>query len=107
MGSGANPLLRLTCRPGARMNRYPALITASLLALLTVSQARAATQDEQEKACRGDAMHFCSAEIPNKDKITACMKQHVSELSPACQAMFKHGGHTSGGAASSATDSAQ
>jgi hypothetical protein len=89
------------------MNRYRALLAASLTALVAVSGAHAASQDEQEKACRGDAMHFCSAEIPNKDKITACMKQHVSELSPACQAMFKHGGHTSGGAASSATDSAQ
>jgi hypothetical protein len=40
-------------------------------------------------------MHFCSAEIPNKDKITACMKQHISELSPACRAMFKQDGHAS------------
>ncbi len=28
---------------------------------------------------------------PNKEKITACMKQHVDELSPACRAMFKGG----------------
>jgi hypothetical protein len=82
------------------MKRYPALIAAGLLTLLTVSEAHAATQNEQEKACRGDAMHFCSAEIPNKEKITAC-KQHVSELSPPCQAMFKQGGHSSGNAASS------
>lgn len=89
------------------MNRYPALIAAGLLALLTVSEACAATQDEQEKACRGDAMHFCSAKIPNKDKITACMKQHVSELSPPCQAMFRQGSHSSGNAASSAKESVQ
>lgn len=57
----------------------------------TLGSAQAATQDEQEKACRGDAMKFCSAEIPNKDKITACMKQHKRELSPGCQAMFKPG----------------
>jgi hypothetical protein len=50
---------------------------------------------------------FCNAEIPNKDKITACMKQHVSERSPACQAMFQQGGHSSGHAASPARDSAQ
>ena len=90
------------------MNRYPALNAASalalLLALLMVSEAQAATPEEQKKACRGDAIHFCSAEIPNKDKITACMKQHVSELSPPCQAMFKQGGHSSGNAASSTKD---
>jgi len=93
------------------MNRYPALNAASalalLLALLMVSEAQAATPDEQKKACRGDAIHFCSAEIPNKDKITACMKQHVSELSPGCQAMFKHGAHSSGNAPDANKGSAQ
>ncbi|WP_186308537.1 hypothetical protein [Paraburkholderia sp. BCC1885] len=83
------------------MNRYPALIAASLLTLLTIGEAHAATQDEQEKACRSDAMHFCSAEIPNKEKITACMKQHVSELSPACQKMFKKSGDSSDGGSNS------
>ena len=81
----------------AAKNRYGALFAASLTALLAVSGAHAASpQNEQEKACRGDAMHFCSAEIPNKDKISACMKQHVSELSPPCRAMFKEGDHSSG-----------
>ncbi|MGF6725462.1 hypothetical protein P3T43_004840 [Paraburkholderia sp. GAS41] len=89
------------------MNRSPALIAVSLLVLLTVSEACAATQDEQEKACRGDAMHFCSSDIPNRDKITACMKEHVSELSPPCQAMFKQGSHSSGNAASAGKEQTQ
>jgi hypothetical protein len=83
------------------MNRYGALFAAGMAALLAVGAAHAASQDEQEKACRGDAMHFCSAEIPNKDKITACMKQHISELSPACRAMFQKGDHSSGNAGNS------
>ncbi|RFU44181.1 hypothetical protein [Paraburkholderia sp. DHOC27] len=67
------------------------------LASLGVSlNAHAATRDEQEKACRGDAMKFCSADIPDKDKITACMKQHKSELSPGCRAMFKPDNQSSG-----------
>ncbi|MFL9901678.1 hypothetical protein PQR75_31230 [Paraburkholderia fungorum] len=76
------------------MNRIHALASSlvfSLAALSAVSAAKAASEDDQAKACRGDAMHFCSAEIPNKEKITACMKQHVDELSPACRAMFKGG----------------
>jgi hypothetical protein len=77
------------------MKRYPALLAASLAALLTVNLTHAATEDEEKKACRSDAMHFCSADIPNKDKITACMKQHVSELSPACQKMFRKGSNSS------------
>jgi hypothetical protein len=83
------------------MNRYGALFAGSLAVLLAATGARAASQDEQEKACRADAMHFCSAEIPNKDKITACMKQHISELSPGCRAMFKEGDQSSGNAGGS------
>src|ERR1700757_4220243 len=47
-----------------------------------------ATRDEQAKACRGDAIHYCAAHIPNKQKIEACMKQHYDQLSPRCKAMF-------------------
>lgn len=57
----------------------------------------AASRDEQDHACRGDAFHFCSSDIPNKEKITACMEQHYEELSPSCKAMFKKpskGGHS-------------
>ena len=73
------------------MNRTYCLLAASFVVLVTAASASAATRDEQSKACRGDAMHFCAADIPNEDKITACMKQHVDELSPACRAMFKGG----------------
>jgi hypothetical protein len=74
------------------MNRHYALIAFSLIALSTAAtSAGAASHDEQKKACRGDAMHFCSADIPHKDKIAACLKQHMSELKPACQAMFNDG----------------
>ena len=73
------------------MNRVSVLLAASLVVLGSVNPVNAATRDEQTKACRGDAMHFCAADIPNEDKITACMKQHVDELSPACRAMFKGG----------------
>jgi len=62
----------------------------ALLAGLTFALAgHGASHDEQEHACRGDAFHFCASEIPNKEKITACMKQHYDELSPPCKAMFK------------------
>jgi len=73
------------------MKRTCALLAASLIALGSAATSNAASRDEQTKACRGDAMHFCAADIPNEDKITACMKQHVDELSPACRAMFKGG----------------
>jgi hypothetical protein len=73
------------------MNRTYALLAASLVVLGAATPANAASRDEQAKACRGDAMHFCAADIPDEEKITACMKQHVDELSPPCRAMFKSG----------------
>ncbi|MFT4067234.1 hypothetical protein [Paraburkholderia sp.] len=73
------------------MNRALCLLAASLVALGAAAASNAATRDEQAHACRGDAMHFCASEIPDKEKITACMKQHIDELSPACRAMFKNG----------------
>lgn len=76
------------------MMRTSAVLAASLLALGAIPLANAASRDDQAKACRGDAMHFCAAEIPNEEKITACMKQHMDELSPGCRAMFKGGKKT-------------
>ena len=71
------------------MNRIHALLAASLISVSAVTSAHAASRDEQSKACRGDAMHFCAVHIPNREKIIACMKQHLDELSPKCRAMFK------------------
>jgi hypothetical protein len=53
-----------------------------------MSEGRAASRDEQSHACRADAFRYCSADIPNEEKITACMKQHYAQLMPACRAMF-------------------
>ncbi len=73
--------------------RYPMRVGAMLAATLTLAAAAlpvyAASQDDEDHACRGDAFHFCASEIPNKEKITTCMKQHYAELSPPCKAMFK------------------
>ena len=43
---------------------------------------------EQQQACMSDAFRLCSSEIPSIDRITACMAQHKSQLSPACRAQF-------------------
>lgn len=43
---------------------------------------------EQEKYCTGDAFRLCSAEIPDVDRITACMTRLQNYLTPACRAVF-------------------
>ncbi|MBU6457008.1 MAG: hypothetical protein KGK16_16790 [Bradyrhizobium sp.] len=49
--------------------------------------AQAYTPDE-EQACSGDAFRLCGPEIPDVDRITACMTARKEELSPGCRVFF-------------------
>jgi hypothetical protein len=60
--------------------------TALMLAMPTASQAYTV---EQEEMCSGDAMRLCFSEIPNVDRITACMERHRESLSEGCRAVFE------------------
>lgn len=63
--------------------------TAVALCMLFVAAvAHGDQRDDETHACKGDALKLCSSEIPNEEKITACMKQHVNELSPQCRVYF-------------------
>jgi hypothetical protein len=44
---------------------------------------------EQQEMCSGDAMRLCSSEIPNVERITACMERQRDELSEGCKAIFE------------------
>jgi len=46
------------------------------------------TADEQA-ACTDDAFRLCSAEIPDVDRVTACMVGQQSQLSPGCRVYFR------------------
>jgi hypothetical protein len=61
--------------------------TALMLGLLT-TVCQAYTM-EQQQMCSGDAMRLCSSEIPNVERITACMEQRRDELSDGCKAVFE------------------
>lgn len=59
---------------------------------LSISSLPAAGQgysQEQQQACTPDAMRLCGAYIPDVDRITACMIQNKSQLSPGCRAHFR------------------
>ena len=43
---------------------------------------------EQRAACTGDVFRLCGSEIPNVDKIVACMKKQKNNLSTPCRAVF-------------------
>jgi hypothetical protein len=46
---------------------------------------------EEQQACSGDAFRLCSADIPDVDRVTACMIRNKSQLSPACRVFFRYG----------------
>jgi hypothetical protein len=71
-------------------NAFVKTATGAALAMLAlVGTSHAAGTPEQRRACRHDAFKFCRNDIPFVPRITACMKRHLSKLSPPCRAQFK------------------
>jgi hypothetical protein len=64
------------------------LLATALLASIGPATSQTYTP-EQEQACTGDAFRLCSSEIPDVDRVTACMVAKKSQLSPACRAQFR------------------
>ena len=44
--------------------------------------------DDQRAACTPDVFRLCGSEIPNVDRIVACLKKDKANLSKECQAVF-------------------
>ncbi|GLH78846.1 hypothetical protein SSBR45G_37550 [Bradyrhizobium sp. SSBR45G] len=72
---------------GVDLNPCVAGVLIAAAALLVPAAARAYTA-EQEQACTSDAFRLCSSEIPDVDRVTACMVRRKAELSPPCRAQF-------------------
>jgi hypothetical protein len=65
------------------------LMLATALSVSLWGGASQAYTPEQEQACTSDAFRLCSSEIPNVDRVTACMVAKKSQLSPPCRAQFR------------------
>jgi hypothetical protein len=60
---------------------------AVMMAAMAPAEAQSYTP-EQQQACSDDAFRLCSAEIPDVDRVTACMVRNRAQLSPPCRAQF-------------------
>jgi hypothetical protein len=67
------------------------LLLAAVLSVSIGSTGGYAYTAEQQQACTGDAFRLCSSDIPDVDRITACMIRNKSQLSPPCRAHFRAG----------------
>jgi hypothetical protein len=64
------------------------LVVATTLSISAfVTEAHAYTAEEQQ-ACMGDAFRLCGSDIPNVERITACMIRKKAQLTPGCRAHF-------------------
>ncbi|MBM3550626.1 MAG: hypothetical protein FJX45_02435 [Alphaproteobacteria bacterium] len=63
-------------------------IPFSLVLALAASPAAAQGTAQERSDCMGDALRFCSADIPDVDEIESCLQQNMARLSPACRREF-------------------
>ena len=61
---------------------------SALVAFVPLGSLNAAGTAEQQQACFVDAITFCGSEIPDVQRITACMVTNIDKLSPRCRAQF-------------------
>ena len=66
------------------------MLIVTSFALAALGTAANAYTPEQEQMCTGDAMRLCSSEIPDLERVTACMVQKRAQLSDGCKAVFQY-----------------
>lgn len=76
-----------------RLDRFKvqafALTTGLVLCLAMLPAAsRAFTQDDQRRLCTPDVFRLCASEIPDVERITACMQRQRASLSEGCRKVF-------------------
>jgi hypothetical protein len=67
------------------------LMLATALSCWLLPTASRAYTPEQQQACSGDAFRLCGPQIPDVDRVTACMIARKAELSPGCAVFFRRG----------------
>ena len=77
------------------MQVHRILLSLAITAACGVAiQAPASAQDyrgtfEQQLACTPDVWRFCGDQIPDVNRIVACLRQNTPQLSGSCRAVFQ------------------
>jgi hypothetical protein len=70
-------------------NRVQLAILLTAMGAGTVPVLAYAYTAEQQQLCSDDAMRLCSADVPDVDRITACMQRQYAALSKGCKSVFR------------------
>ena len=77
----------------ARILRTGAVRPLMMAALLVTGSSALAQEnrgtEEQRVACTPDVLRLCSWEIPNVDRIVACLRREKSQLSAGCRQVLR------------------
>jgi hypothetical protein len=65
------------------------LTLVAAISVTVLSTSGHAYSPEEQAACQDDAFRVCGAYIPDVDRVTACMVQNRSQLSPGCRVYFR------------------
>ncbi|HEX2366853.1 MAG TPA: hypothetical protein VHJ00_17755 [Bradyrhizobium sp.] len=71
-----------------RVRGFQLIACMALGSALWPAASQAFTEEDQRRLCTGDVMRLCSAEIPDVERITACMRRQRANLSEGCRSVF-------------------
>jgi hypothetical protein len=75
-----------------RTSRIALLFAITCAATALSARPSLAFSSEAQQMCTGDAMRLCGHEVPNVQRITACMVKQRANLSPGCRAVMDREG---------------
>ena len=70
------------------LGRFTLATGLALGVILVPASSRAFTQEDQRRLCTPDVLRLCSSEIPDVERITACMHRQRANLSEGCRKVF-------------------
>ena len=65
-----------------------AALAIAATSYIGLNAARGEASAEDRQACTPDVFRLCSSEIPNVDRIVACLQKEKPRLSAGCRAVF-------------------
>ena len=71
-----------------RTSRIALLLALASAATVLAARPGPAFSSEAQQMCTGDALRLCGHEVPNVQRITACMVKQRASLSPGCRAVM-------------------
>jgi hypothetical protein len=64
---------------------FQRIVLAFAIVAATTTFGAAVEAPDAKQACTNDANTHCPDDIPDREKVYACLLKHVNELSPPCK----------------------